>query len=256
MSKKDKHHKSKDKKKAEKEARMPPRKLDASELTASRPDAQARASSGSADVPVPVPASDPEASVASTKHAREDDSDHEARASKSRRKKIAKVLAGMEAANMAQQSAKIHGLDNYHHQSRLLPRVISPFMNPFEVIEFGLSYNLDDAPCIDHIYSDSESDSEVNTDSEENPEAQERAQRNTARARTRELIFQYNGILDVIPDLKRDAKYFDQDELITLTDFVRARMNAARSDDSGRIRDLVITYMSCCVRGGDNREQV
>ncbi|CDO75465.1 hypothetical protein BN946_scf184935.g1 [Trametes cinnabarina] len=254
MSKKDKHQKHKDKKRSEKLPRMPSRKLDVTEreVIASGADAQGRTSS---DVPVPVPVPDPEdmrdqspdeestTVVASTKHSREEDSDQEG--SRRRKKKIAKVLAGMEAANAAQQSAKVHGLDHYHHQSRLLPRVISPFMNPFEVLEFGLTYDLDNNPDMDHLYSDSESESDTHTDSdsEYSLEKQERAQRNAARARTRELIFQYNGILDVLPDLRTDAKYFDEDELITLTDFVRTRMNAARCDDSGRIRDLVITYM-------------
>ncbi|KAL7283550.1 hypothetical protein ACG7TL_002984 [Trametes sanguinea] len=238
MSKKDKQLKHKNKKRSEKQARMPSRRLDASEreviASLSGSDAQGRASS----VPVPVPVPNPEAaSIQETKTVIR-------KAAGGAGKKIAKVLAGMEAANAAQQSAKVHGLDNYHHQSRLLPRVISPFMNPFEVIGFGLTYDLDNPSGLDHLHSDSESESAPDTDSDSNPEAQARAQRNAARARTRELIFQYDGILDVIPDLRSDAKYFDEDELITLTDFVRTRMYAARSDDSGRIRDLVITYMN------------
>ncbi|KAI0633697.1 hypothetical protein C8Q77DRAFT_1157869 [Trametes polyzona] len=63
------------------------------------------------------------------------------------------------------------------------------------------------------------------------------------RAYTRELLYRYNALLDIIPGLKTDIQYLDEDDIVILGTYLRSWARAVRGDDGGMIRDHVVPYL-------------
>ncbi|KAH9898501.1 hypothetical protein C8Q73DRAFT_664162 [Cubamyces lactineus] len=104
-------------------------------------------------------------------------------------------------------------------------------MQPLEMLLFGQTDNPDEDALSD---SDDESDSE---------DLGKQIARERHRANKRELRHQYKVVLDLMPNLRNDMKYLDEDDLIILSNYINFHLTNVRGDDGGSLRDRVITYL-------------
>ncbi|KAI0672335.1 hypothetical protein C8Q78DRAFT_1125919 [Trametes maxima] len=127
-------------------------------------------------------------------------------------------------------------LRHYHEQARHLARIVSPFMRPADALIHGKYFSFEDE-------SDGESDSDESDLDKLSSSGHSDEEQSYTRAERQELKYQYNALLETIPDLKTDIKLLDEDGLTTLGDYLNSRLKAARGTDGGLIRDEVVRYL-------------
>ncbi|KAH9848676.1 hypothetical protein C2E23DRAFT_862515 [Lenzites betulinus] len=166
-----------------------------------------------------------------------DPSAHDPRVHRRDRKRLAKLIESMEVDMKTKRASK--SINKYHQQARHLARVVHPFMSPFQALSYGLLHD----GCGSDSSSESSSDSSDDDEGLQDDALKAAQVKRTQKARERELVYQYRGILDFIPGLDTDLELLHEDELITLTDYLKHNIKNARSNDSGRIMEHVMTYM-------------
>ncbi|KAI0365863.1 hypothetical protein BV20DRAFT_1115636 [Pilatotrama ljubarskyi] len=129
-------------------------------------------------------------------------------------------------------------IDHYHNQARLVARIVHPFMSPFEALTFGIEY---DGPG--EIPSDDESEPDLQVTGEDSDAGARVESRRAELAHQRELLYQYQAIFECLPDLKTYVEFFDGDSIRSVGAYLQFNMNAARGDDSNRMRESTIAYM-------------
>ncbi|KAI0324784.1 hypothetical protein GY45DRAFT_1375279 [Cubamyces sp. BRFM 1775] len=162
------------------------------------------------------------------------------RARKQQCKKLTKILTFMK--NDTKNKTASEEIQKYRVHARLLPRVVHPFMDPFQALTFGLHHGAPDS-------MDSEDDISDNPAEEEAARARRRQ-----HAREKELMCQYWSMLELIPDLKSDLPLLDDEELRVLCDYLKHNIKSTRSNDSGCLLDHVMTYMQSAYKScGDEK---
>ncbi|KAI0654689.1 hypothetical protein C8Q70DRAFT_936903 [Cubamyces menziesii] len=125
-------------------------------------------------------------------------------------------------------------ITQYNKKARMVARTIHMFIQPLDTLLFGSTDN----PNEENIESDLDDDADADDLDEMrgNGAHEEHAQRE-------ELRFQYQALLELLPNLQRDIKVLDQDSLMTLSAYISARVTAVRGDDGGALRGHVISYL-------------
>ncbi|KAI0349976.1 hypothetical protein OH77DRAFT_1507226 [Trametes cingulata] len=150
--------------------------------------------------------------VAAEKHARK------------REKKLAKILDFMEHGRTTDRSSEeIKGM-------RLAARLISTH---------------DALVCGPGHAGDSDGDgASSNEDVDEDEDEDQRMSRLQVQEQERELRYQYNALLDIMPDLKTDINLLDDDQLVRYARYVDYCAHASHGDDTSAVRLDGIILMS------------
>ncbi|KAI0700507.1 hypothetical protein C8T65DRAFT_742033 [Cerioporus squamosus] len=176
-----------------------------------------------------------------------------------RRAKLRKIIKAMRSDTDQRKTSK--HLKKYKRKARMVPRLIHPFMDPYEALEFGRAYKgsetlLDDGDNSSDDDDDSDgssdsSDDELESeDEDEDNDAREKRlrekkeQRAAERARKIELQYQYNALLKLIPNLKTDIALLDDDDIEVLAKYIKHQSGKARASDSAHLVDRVIQYIA------------
>ncbi|KAI1784809.1 hypothetical protein LXA43DRAFT_1101000 [Ganoderma leucocontextum] len=152
-------------------------------------------------------------------------SDHVA----TRQRKLRKMLAIMEHDRTTQSSTK--SMKKHHMKARLVNRIVNPFMDSHNALSFGLAFDPTiDAPGLESEDEDS-SGSEGEADGEDDEERAEMKaelrQRNLERRQRRELLYQFDELLRLIPDLKTDIDILNEEQLVTYCQYLDYSIHSA-----------------------------
>ncbi|KAI0693619.1 hypothetical protein C8T65DRAFT_699193 [Cerioporus squamosus] len=155
--------------------------------------------------------------------------------------KLTKTLATMDDDNVQRHTSS--SIYDYHDKARLIPRLIHPFINVHEALTFGLTYQQDDfdwdAEAEDEDMDEEDAQEDAGEDDEESP----KAKRARELAHKKELFYQYNALLDMIPGLKTDIHLMNDEEVELLAEYLQKVSAKARGTDSSHIAGRIITYM-------------
>ncbi|TFK81506.1 hypothetical protein K466DRAFT_591201 [Polyporus arcularius HHB13444] len=126
-------------------------------------------------------------------------------------------------------------IDKYHDKSRLVSRTVHLFINVLDVLMFGRTYREVD-------FDWDMEDEEVEDEDEDVDEDSPKVERARDLARKKETFYQYNALLNTIPDLKTDIHILSDEDVEVLAAYIQRECGKARNTDSSHLVDRILVY--------------
>ncbi|KAI0747130.1 hypothetical protein C8Q80DRAFT_822650 [Daedaleopsis nitida] len=133
-------------------------------------------------------------------------------------------------------------IDSFHDLARLIPRVVNPFIDPLAAFMVGRARTQPDADTNPADYCDSDSEDSDEEISEE--ELRNKQERSHERAQQRELLHQYDALLNLIPDLSSDVDLLDDEDIDTLAAYIKYDAGKARTTDFNHVSERIWKYIA------------